>query len=82
VACGSTSAKRELVRLVRTPAGAIEPDATGKAPGRGAYLCRDAGCWEKALQRGRLEHSLRVKLSAAARQALAEAGAELVERPS
>jgi len=82
VACGSTSAKRELVRLVRTPAGEVEADLTGKQAGRGAYVCRSADCWEKALRRGRLEHSLRVKLSAASRAALVEAGAELGGRPS
>jgi predicted RNA-binding protein YlxR (DUF448 family) len=80
VACGSTNAKRELVRLVRTPDGAVEPDVTGKAPGRGAYLCRTADCWQKALKRGRLEHALRVKLTASSRAALVNAGTELVGR--
>jgi len=40
-------------------------DPTGKAAGRGAYLCPKQECWEMAVKRGRLERSLRTKLSAA-----------------
>lgn len=81
VACGSTTAKRELVRLVRTAEGGVEPDPTGKRPGRGAYICRSADCWSEAVRRGRLEHSLRVKLTPEARESLLEAASELVEAP-
>jgi predicted RNA-binding protein YlxR (DUF448 family) len=34
-------------------------DETGRAPGRGAYLCRDAGCWSTAGRRKTLEHALK-----------------------
>ena len=40
--------KKEMVRLVRTTAGVIEIDTTGKKEGRGAYLCRDWTCWGKS----------------------------------
>lgn len=63
VGCGSTSAKRELIRLVRTAAGEVEPDPTGKRPGRGAYLCRNPECWERAIKKGRLENALSTRLS-------------------
>ena len=63
VGCRSTSAKRELVRLVRTPAGDVQPDPTGKRPGRGAYLCQDPECWERAIKKGRLENALSTRLS-------------------
>ena len=59
VACGRTTAKRELVRLVRTAAGRVEVDFTGKKTGRGAYLCRREECWRQALKRKRLDHALR-----------------------
>ena len=72
VGCRKTRPKRELVRVVRTPAGSIEVDATGKKAGRGAYLCRDRGCWEAVLKRGRLEHALRAQSSAEDRLLLAE----------
>ncbi len=76
VNCGSTTAKRELIRLVRAPNGAVEPDPTGKRPGRGAYLCHNPECWERAAKKGRLENALRTKLSAEARAALLQYGAE------
>ena len=38
VACRTTRPKRELVRVVRAPDGSVAVDATGRAPGRGAYL--------------------------------------------
>jgi hypothetical protein len=63
VACRQIKAKRELVRLVRTPEGTIEIDSTGKKVGRGAYLCPNRGCWEKALKGKQMEHALRGGLS-------------------
>ena len=64
IACRSTSAKREFVRLVRTPDGHVEVDPTGKKAGRGAYLCSQASCWELALKKDRLSLALKTKLSA------------------
>ncbi len=40
--------KQELVRIVRTPEGAVVLDTTGKANGRGAYLKKDIDAIEKA----------------------------------
>ncbi|MGA2284744.1 MAG: YlxR family protein [Dehalococcoidia bacterium] len=62
VACRTTGAKRGLVRIVRTPEGGVEVDATGRAAGRGAYLCRRRQCWQEALKRDALARALRVKL--------------------
>ena len=78
VSCGSTTAKRELVRLVRTSAG-VEPDPTGKRPGRGAYLCHNPDCWESAVRKSRLEHALRTKLTPADREALLSYRVEQLE---
>lgn len=55
-------AKRELIRLVRTPQGVLI-DPTGKMAGRGAYLHRQRSCWERGLK-GALAHALRTELSA------------------
>ena len=33
-------------------------DETGRAAGRGAYLCRNADCWSAAGKRRALEHAL------------------------
>ena len=64
VACRTVRGKRELVRTVRTPEGAIVVDETGKRSGRGAYLCRQRSCWETALAQRRLEQALKVALTA------------------
>lgn len=60
--CGLSSDKRGFVRIVRTPDGHVELDPTGKANGRGAYLCADPDCYEKATKRRRFDSALRVRL--------------------
>ena len=62
VACRTARPKRELVRVVRTPAGTIQADLTGRAAGRGAYLCNDPACWELAVRKRALEHALRAPI--------------------
>jgi predicted RNA-binding protein YlxR (DUF448 family) len=79
VVCRSNKAKRELVRVVRTPAGSVEIDLSGKANGRGAYLCNSIDCRDSALKRDSLSTPLRVKLSAESRAKLAEFAAGLKE---
>lgn len=49
IVCRDRSAKRALTRIVRPPEGAVAVDPTGKMNGRGAYLCDDKTCWDKAL---------------------------------
>jgi len=63
VGCSRTTAKRELIRLVCNEEGNLAVDTTGKKSGRGAYLCPNCSCWEKALKSGRLSHALRRKFS-------------------
>lgn len=59
------------MRVVRAPDGTVHVDETGKAQGRGAYLCRDRVCWEKGIGKGgALAHSLKVTLSETDRVAL------------
>lgn len=60
VGCGQLKMKKELMRVVRTPAGEIELDLSpaGKKPGRGAYLCHSPECLAKAVKARRLERSL------------------------
>jgi uncharacterized protein len=63
VACRQELPKRQLVRVVCSPAGVVDIDPTGKAQGRGAYLCLLIGCWTKALQRKSLDGALKTTLS-------------------
>ncbi len=78
VACRKVKTKRELIRIVRTPAGDIEIDTSGKKAGRGAYLCRAPECWEVGLKTGRLEHTLRTSLTQDNREQIARYGKELL----
>lgn len=48
--CREMKPKRELLRVVRSPEGAIALDLRGKASGRGAYVCRDTECLKKAIR--------------------------------
>jgi uncharacterized protein len=61
VACRQTSAKRQLVRVVRGVDGSVAIDPTGKRSGRGAYLCDAAECWQTALKRGILVRALKIE---------------------
>jgi hypothetical protein len=62
IACRERFPKRDLVRIVRTPEGAIKIDLKGKRSGRGAYLCRNQQCWEAALQPRRLSQALKCRV--------------------
>ncbi len=42
--CGQKRPKSELIRIVRAPDGTVSLDRTGKAPGRGAYICGEPAC--------------------------------------
>lgn len=58
VGCREMRPKKELVRIVRTPEGEIRIDLTGKASGRGAYICRDEKCLARAQKIRALERAL------------------------
>jgi predicted RNA-binding protein YlxR (DUF448 family) len=68
VGCRTVLAKRQLVRIVRTPEGLLI-DLTGKRAGRGAYLHDRRSCWEAGLNGG-LARALKVQLTAADRDRL------------
>ncbi len=70
VACRTTRAKRELVRVVRSPAGELSVDLRGKAPGRGAYLDPDEGCLERGIAGGALARALEIPIDQAAAEKL------------
>lgn len=77
VTCRQVKTKRELIRLARIVDGNVKIDTSGKIDGRGAYLCRERGCWETALKSGRLEHSLRIIIDQHRREQLMEAAETL-----
>jgi len=71
VACHTVHAKRELVRIVRSPAGEVTVDLRGKAPGRGAYLDPDRTCLERGLREGVLAKALEIPIDPATAARLA-----------
>jgi predicted RNA-binding protein YlxR (DUF448 family) len=58
VGCHEMRAKKELIRIVRTPDDKIEIDPTGKLSGRGAYICPQIECLQKAIKGKRLDKAL------------------------
>jgi len=54
--------KSELLRVVRSPDGDYAIDETGKAPGRGAYVCRDADCAKMLAKSRGLDRSFKGKV--------------------
>ena len=59
VGCQEMKNKMEMIRVIRTPEGEFELDATGKKNGRGAYLCPSRECLEKAVKSKGLERSFK-----------------------
>ncbi len=70
VACRSVRAKRDLVRIVRSPSGELSVDLRGKASGRGAYLDPDASCLDRGLREGAIAKALEVTIDAGSAERL------------
>jgi predicted RNA-binding protein YlxR (DUF448 family) len=63
IGCNSQKYKKDLIRIVKNKEGNIFIDRTGKANGRGAYICDDIQCLEKAIKSKRLEKIFDTKIS-------------------
>lgn len=61
--CRSERGKRELLRIVRTPEGAVRVDPTGKVAGRGAYLCKARSCWQGPALAHKLNAALKTTMT-------------------
>ena len=62
VACRTSGDKRGLLRVVRLPEGGVAYDASGKANGRGAYICASETCIKTAQKRNSLGRSLKTEV--------------------
>ena len=60
--CRTQKNKNDLLRIVRNKDNIIKVDENGKQPGRGAYICYDMECLEKAQKRKGLEKALETKI--------------------
>lgn len=63
IGCNEKRDKKELLRIVKNKENEISIDKTGKKEGRGAYICKDKECLEKAIKNRKLEKSFKMKIS-------------------
>ena len=78
IGCRTSFEKSGLIRIVKTPEGKVIIDKKGKADGRGAYICKDIGCLEKAFKKNQLEYSYKIKLNEEIKLNLKESLSELI----
>ncbi len=62
VGCREMKEKKALIRVVKSPEGAVSLDFKGKLPGRGAYVCPDPDCLKRARKSRALERAFSVPL--------------------
>lgn len=60
--CNEKKDKKDLIRVVKSSDGEINIDKSGKMPGRGAYICDNIECLEKAVKTKRIERVLESKI--------------------
>ena len=70
VGCMESKDKKELLRICLTPEGEVKPDLTGKANGRGIYLCRNKECLALAQKKRAIGRGLKAELSKEQTEAL------------
>ena len=63
IGCNIKKDKKDLIRIVKNKNNEISVDKIGKAEGRGAYICDNANCLEKAIKTKRLERVFEMKIS-------------------
>ena len=63
VGCGEMKEKKSLIRIIRTPEGRIILDRTGRANGRGAYICDDPACLAAARKKKSLNRAFKMQVS-------------------
>lgn len=51
-----------MVRVVKTAENEICLDVTGRKNGRGAYICKNTECLQRAIQTKGLERSLKTQI--------------------
>jgi predicted RNA-binding protein YlxR (DUF448 family) len=62
IGCGESKPKKDLLRIVKDKEGVISIDLTGKKNGRGAYICSNEQCLDKAVKSNRLAKSFEIEI--------------------
>lgn len=60
--CNTKKDKKDFIRIVKNKDGEISIDKTGRMPGRGAYLCDNIECLEKAIKTKRIDKIFETKI--------------------
>lgn len=76
IACREMKPKSEMTRVVKNADGEIRMDATGKAPGRGAYICRNEECLKKLRTKKLLNRAFLTDVAADVYQRVGEDGVD------
>ncbi len=79
VGCGQMKDKKEMMRVIKTAEGSIELDVTGKKNGRGAYLCFEKECLDKAIKGKGLERSFKMSIDKSVYESLEKEYDESIE---
>jgi len=61
--CREMKPKNELIRAVKSPDDKVSLDFSFKAPGRGAYMCRDINCFNRVIKTNALKRAFKVQIS-------------------
>ncbi|WEG11583.1 YlxR family protein [Pullulanibacillus sp. KACC 23026] len=72
VACQENKEKKALIRVVRSPEGIVSVDPTGRANGRGAYLCLDLSCIDLSESKNLLGKQLKATVDSSVYTSLRE----------
>lgn len=72
VGCGEMKNKKEMMRVIRSKEGDISLDLTGRKNGRGAYLCKQKECLQKAIKTKGLERSFKMGIDKSVYDSLKE----------
>ena len=62
IGCNEVKAKNDLIRIVKTKENEVFVDKTSKASGRGAYICNNVECLEKAIKSKRLNKTFKMQI--------------------
>ncbi|WP_199534113.1 RNase P modulator RnpM [Romboutsia weinsteinii] len=63
IVCQERDSKKGLIRIVKNKEGEISLDPTGKANGRGAYICKSSECLKKAIKTKALNRAFKIEVS-------------------
>jgi len=77
IGCNVSKPKKELIRIVRTPEGEMLIDSSKRVNGRGAYICNDPECLQKAIKSKGLNRAFKMNVDADVLLKLSEEMAKL-----